>query len=650
LITDEFTVPITDSTLARGPVHFNFGANVGKTIYLDSLRITQITGLPEDSSGYPVIVEAESGELGSDFNIIESYISISTNFINASYPGENRKASYQVTFPDTGSYDLFARVNVGPNGFDDDSFFFGNGFGVKNDTAAADWLIVNGLATSGFSTPSSVVRDAGSLGSDEWKWVNLSRNGYQTAPIPITIDTPEDLIRTFEIGAREDGLGIDKFAFGKSYLYFTVENLDSVQAGSETDPTEPVEPPDEVLPIARNKTKFLGNIYSTSQLPRFTEFWNQVTPENAGKWGSVEGTRDNMNWGALDNAYALAKDNDFPFRFHVLVWGNQQPNWITNLPAEEQLEEIEEWFAAVAARYPDIDYLEVVNEPLHDPPNNDDNGGGNYFNALGGNNDLYGTGWDWVIKAFELARQYFPDSTKLIINDYSITNNTGATTTYLTIINLLKDRELIDGIAVQAHAFSTTGAMSTHTNNLNRLAATELPIQVTEMDIDGPSDEVQLASYQRIFPTFWEHPGVIGITFWGWRPGMWRTDQMAYLIDNDGNERPALGWLREYVENYEPTAIEETVKEVLGEFRVHNNYPNPFNPSTQITYDVPTAAHVSIDVFDITGRLVEKLVNNRKSPGSYTVTFNAANLSSGIYIYRFKAGSYTEFKRMVMIK
>ena len=75
--------------------------------------------------------------------------------------------------------------------------------------------------------------------------------------------------------------------------------------------------------IAEGKEKYLGNIYSTSQLPDFLDYWNQVTPENAGKWGSVERTRDVMNWSELDAAYALAKDNGLPFRMHVLVWGNQ---------------------------------------------------------------------------------------------------------------------------------------------------------------------------------------------------------------------------------------------------------------------------------------------------------------------------------------
>ena len=52
---------------------------------------------------------------------------------------------------------------------------------------------------------------------------------------------------------------------------------------------------------------------------------------------------------------------------------------------------------------------------------------------------------------------------------------------------------------------------------------------------------------QRIFPVFWEHPAVEGVTLWGFRPGVWRTEQRAYLIDREGRERPALQWLRTYL-------------------------------------------------------------------------------------------------------
>lgn len=296
-------------------------------------------------------------------------------------------------------------------------------------------------------------------------------------------------------------------------------------------------------PIAYGQPKFIGNVYSSSQWPGFIKYWNQVTPENAGKWGSVEKYRDNMSWANLDAAYKAAKDHNMPFRMHVLVWGNQQPSWIENLALSEKREEIKEWFEAVAARYPDIDFVEVVNEPLHDPPNQSGNGGGNYCDALGGSGE---TGWDWVLKAFRYARNTFPD-TKLAINEYNIVNSAENTSQYIEIIELLKKDSLIDAIGVQAHAFSLNASPATITANLNKLAATGLPIYVTELDIDGPTDQDQLAHYRQIFPVFWNHPSVQGITLWGFRPGMWRTQQKAYLIGLQGQERPALQWLREYV-------------------------------------------------------------------------------------------------------
>jgi endo-1,4-beta-xylanase len=228
---------------------------------------------------------------------------------------------------------------------------------------------------------------------------------------------------------------------------------------------------------------------------------------------------------------------------HTLIWGNQQPAWIESLPPAEQLEEIREWFAAVAARYPDIDQIDVVNEPLHDPP--DDPADGGYIEALGGSG---ATGWDWVIESFRLARQYFPNA-QLGINEFSVTNTTSDMIRYVQIVELLKQENLIDTVGVQGHAFSTRPniPMSTHVENLNRLAATGLPIHVTELDIDGPTDEQQLADYQRIFPVFWEHPAVRGITLWGYRPGHWRSAQGAYIVLDNGAERPAMVWLKEYV-------------------------------------------------------------------------------------------------------
>lgn len=298
-------------------------------------------------------------------------------------------------------------------------------------------------------------------------------------------------------------------------------------------------------PIAAGQPKFLGSAYSTAQAPGFAGYWNKVTPENAGKWGSVEAVRGQMDWSALDEAYHFAKAHGFPFHLHVLAWGSQQPEWIKHLPPDEQRREIERWFTAVAERYPDADFVEVVNEALHHPPDNAGKGHGNYIQALGGRG---ASGWDWVLTAFRLARQHFPHA-RLLINDYSITRSTQATQRYRHIIELLQEERLIDGIGLQEHAFETKPGvpMSVHRANLDALAATGLPIYITEFDIDGPSDGQQLKDYQRVFPVFWQHPDVKGMTLWGFRPGLWRDKQGANLVRKDGSERPALGWLRDYV-------------------------------------------------------------------------------------------------------
>ncbi|MEJ2049635.1 MAG: carbohydrate binding domain-containing protein, partial [Calditrichota bacterium] len=292
-----FDFTVTDSVdYIRAPLHFSISANTGDSIYIDNLRIVNI-----NDAITPVVIEAESGDVGNEFNILQDdtidYVSIQTNS-TAYNPGSSaRMISYDVTFPDTGTYDLFARIRVGPNNFDDDSFFYGNGFGVKDSLVDTNWVFVNGLAAAGFSEPEDIVREAGGLGSNIWKWVNLSRNGYDGTPISFMI--PEDsLTQTFQIGAREDGLNIDKFVFGKSKLYFTVANLDNGEPGSAEEPGPIWEGP----PLATNQPKFVGNIYSAAQIQNFEAYWNQVSPENAGKWGSVEGIRDNMNWGGLDAA------------------------------------------------------------------------------------------------------------------------------------------------------------------------------------------------------------------------------------------------------------------------------------------------------------------------------------------------------------
>ena len=495
----------------------------------------------------PVVFEAESGTLGANLttNTLDGATYVTTTVNRTTPPTAPHIGTYSVTFPAAGNYELYARYRVGPAGGDDDSWYFGQGFGEKTPEAAAQWALQNEAGT-GFTSPSATVLNGGTAGSNVFKWVKITGSQGPAA----WVVSAGALTQIFQFGTREDGMFMDKFAFGRAGVCYTVANLDAGASATGTcPPPPPPDPPPHTRtdpPIATGNAKFLGSAWSPGTAStQFASYWNQITPENGGKWGTVEGTRDVMNWTQADAAYALAKTNGFTFKWHTLVWGNQQPNWIAALPPEEQLEEITEWYAAIAARFPEIDQIDVVNEPLHAPPS--------YIAALGG---AGATGWDWVIKSFEMARQYFPHA-KLLINDYSITNDGNATTRYLQIIQLLKDRGLIDAIGDQVHAFSTTEAapMPNHRANLDRLAATGLPIYGTEFDLDGVSagvlnHEVQLANYQRVFPVFWEHPAVKGITIWGYvRNNHWRNAQGDWLLYENGGERPALQWLIKYVAN-----------------------------------------------------------------------------------------------------
>ncbi|MDP4180294.1 MAG: endo-1,4-beta-xylanase, partial [Bacillota bacterium] len=104
-------------------------------------------------------------------------------------------------------------------------------------------------------------------------------------------------------------------------------------------------------------SKWVGNIIAGSVPANFGTYWNQVTPENGTKWGSVEGSRDNMNWGNADTIYNYAKNNGIPFKFHTLVWGSQCPSWITSLSEADQKAEVLEWIQAAGKKYPKADFV-----------------------------------------------------------------------------------------------------------------------------------------------------------------------------------------------------------------------------------------------------------------------------------------------------
>jgi len=88
----------------------------------------------------------------------------------------------------------------------------------------------------------------------------------------------------------------------------------------------------------------------------------------------------------------------------------------------------------------------------------------------------------------------------------------------------------------------------------------------------------------------------------------------------------------------------------LEEYSLYQNYPNPFNPTTTIRYDIPEASNVILTIYNMNGQVIERLIDQKQEPGSYSVNWNAWNKISGMYLYRIQAGRFQQVKKMLLIK
>jgi hypothetical protein len=103
------------------------------------------------------------------------------------------------------------------------------------------------------------------------------------------------------------------------------------------------------------------------------------------------------------------------------------------------------------------------------------------------------------------------------------------------------------------------------------------------------------------------------------------------------------------------TWIDNNNKPLQNEFSLNQNYPNPFNPTTTIEYSIPLndkreTSNVHLIIYDILGREVKTLVNEIQKPGNYNIQFDGSKLSSGVYYYQLKYGSFVQTKKMLLLK
>jgi endo-1,4-beta-xylanase len=299
---------------------------------------------------------------------------------------------------------------------------------------------------------------------------------------------------------------------------------------TEGDPP-PATPEPEVPIVSGPPPKFVGNITTGNSVDTngliYSDYWDQITPENAGKWGSVQATAASApNYAALDAIYDYTQRKGIIFKEHAFVWGSQQPSGdITET-------DVRSWMQGFCTRYPNTRLIDVVNEP---PPHTEPR----YANAIGGgtNGD-----WRWIANVFKWAREACPNAT-LILNDYNNIEFANQTQHFIDIVKAIQAQGApIDALGAQSHGLNGANSTRTMIPLLTKLHDdTGLPVYITEYDINQADDATQLARFQEHFAFFLDTEWVRGVTVWGWILG--RTWVANSGVVRNGAPRPAMTWL-----------------------------------------------------------------------------------------------------------
>ena len=332
--------------------------------------------------------------------------------------------------------------------------------------------------------------------------------------------------------------------------------------------------------LADGGAKFLGNITTSSQVrDDMGTYWNQITNENGCKWGSIHSVDNSgksvFNFNGFDsceNGYKWSKAAPGrTFKFHALIWGSQTPDFICrgknpNITVEKTRQYITDWFDAVAAKFPDLEYIDVVNEAIWDGGNyhsgyrskavgaegistDDDQCAGTYIiDALGGDDVVNGKHqYNFVQKAFEMARERWPKA-KLIYNDYNTLSwqmNEGIE----MVQTLLKNGAPIDFYGQQAHDCKGMSKSDFESKLTKIHDAVGIPLLISEYDIGEADDQKQKNDYANQIPFMWETPWIGGITIWGYINGAtWSAN--TGIMESNGTKRPAMVWLEEYFKTH----------------------------------------------------------------------------------------------------
>ncbi|HHV54133.1 MAG TPA: hypothetical protein GXX55_01560 [Firmicutes bacterium] len=265
---------------------------------------------------------------------------------------------------------------------------------------------------------------------------------------------------------------------------------------------------------------------------RFLQLFNYATTENAFKWREMEPVRGQVDYSEIDAIVQWALDHDIVLKGHTLVWGNQGkqgvPAWLEEVPRQEVEALLKNRVQEIVARYAGrVDIWDVLNEPLHE----------RWFEFIP----------DYAVKVFQWAREANPKAL-LLINEYGVLTEDGATKYAQYVRDLLEKGAPIDAIGIQAHISEPVPADQLR-RALDILAGVGLPLHITELSVpsSGPmgrqaarnwTEEAQAEYLELFFRTAIAHPAVEAITMWGlWDGDIWRPG--TGLIDADLRLKPS---------------------------------------------------------------------------------------------------------------
>lgn len=231
----------------------------------------------------------------------------------------------------------------------------------------------------------------------------------------------------------------------------------------------------------------------------------------------------------------------------------------------------------------------------------------------------------------------------IILAVTSITLTTGSTVTAQLLAN--GGAVTINSSVLPVELTSFTAALNNSAVELNWNTATEMNNYGFEIERLAISDKL-LANSQKLNANSWSKIGFVQGHGNSNSPKEYSFEDKNLLV---GKLQYRLKQI-DFDGSYEYSDIIELQIDTPSEPVLQQNYPNPFNPSTTIKYEIPRSTFVKLSIFDPLGREITTLINQVQNAGYHEITFNAKNLSSGIYIYQIHAGEFSQIRKMLLMK